>query len=132
MSMIQSEYATLPRWTSTTMGATGATNLVAAPGAGISIHVFEARYVNFTNTAGFADLRLVEGNTTTASRLRSLSNSIGAVPLDNIKNTAFTLDTNASLDAVLSVTAASTPSILIEVGFQLITRRPDNEMRAGL
>ena len=129
MSLILSEYAGLPFWTSTTIGATGTTNLVAAPGAGVSLVVLKARVINFTNTTGFVDLQFVENATTTASRLRSLSSSIAAAPLDGLAQEPWLLDTNLSLDAVLSVTAASTPSVRVEICAQRLTRRVDNELR---
>lgn len=128
MSVLLSENCGLPLYTSTTMGATGATTLVSAPAAGQSLLIHSLHVIPQTNTTGYMEVTFREG-AAGSTHFRTLSNSLGALAISRNLDVPITVDTATSWQAIMSVTAASTPSVWIGIGYQVITRRADNELR---
>jgi hypothetical protein len=121
-NVFDAAFTTLPLLTTSTIKATGATTLVAAPGAGKSICVFMVGGNNQTNSTGYAELALQEGAGGTL-RFREYNNSLGTHFMDrNFLETPWILDTNTAFLVVASVTAASSPGAEITVQYRIIDR----------
>ena len=116
----ENNYATLKLFTTTTMGATGATSLVAAPATGLAVAIFDIQAANQTNTTGFIELGF--SPTDAAAQFRKYNNSLGSDIIQINMIDPWILDTQTSFRAVLSVTAASTPSLRITVGYRILIR----------
>lgn len=110
--------------TSSSFSDTGATTLVAAPGAGKAIAVHHLFAVPITTTAGFNDLSFRNNGTTTGIRMWTgnwaLSAGSSIVNKDFGQN-PWILDPNVGLQAVLSLTAASTPSVTLNVVYRIVS-----------
>ena|SRR3990167_3310469 len=123
MPLLNLDSASLPKWTASSIAATGATTLVSAPGAGYAIAVQEVRVVGMTTTTGQVQGAFLDG-TTTARRLWHEGLSLGAVFLDrSMESAPLVLDTNTALQYACTVSAASTPSLFVEVCFQVVRTR---------
>ena len=110
MSILTGAKLTRPAYTSTSLGATGATSLVSAPGSNNSLVIDFIHIVNQTNTTGQVEITLREG-AAGSTHLRTYSFSLGAAPIDQLSlDVPLVVDSNAALQVVCSVTAASTPS----------------------
>ena len=112
----------LPLNTQTTIGGTGATTMVAAPGAGKSIVLDMFRIQFRTDTT--ADIEcFFRGDTTGSGRFRTLTNLTStAMPIFVQLEQPWILPSNSVLQFVLSVTAASTPAADIEVTYRILTQ----------
>ena len=113
--MAISRDTTFLTFTSTTLGATGASTLVSAPGTNEVLEVFHIHAVNRTNTTGFIELSFRDG---AAGNLMfpQYSQSIGLI-FDMDLTIPWRLTSAQAMQCVLSVTAASTPSVLVTVGY---------------
>ena len=107
-------------WTATTMGATGATTLVSAPAAGSSTRILQIQVINQTTTTGFVELGFRDSDGT--AYVRHVSNSLAASQVFEFGDKPWLLSTAGGLQAVLSVTAASTPSVRIAVQYETVSR----------
>lgn len=122
MAILDLVSASLPRWTASSIGATGATSLVAAPGAGKQIAVQAVRVWGMTNTTGQVQGAFLDG-TTTAQRLWHVGISLGAAFIDrDLQAAPWFLDTNSALQYACTVSASSTPTLFVEVCFQVVAK----------
>jgi len=110
------------------MAATGATSLVAAPATGTQIAVDAIHITYTTDTSSRIDIYLRPTDAAAASgQFRTLSNQTlsaanNAVAISKELDVPWLLDSATSLQAVLSVTAASTPGAHIAVRYRLVVR----------
>lgn len=109
----------IPDSTATSMGATGATTLVAAPGAGSRLAIDRIRVYLATNTTGLVEMSFREG-ASGSLKYRTYGNSIGTAPLSVDFTNPWILDTATAFQAVCSVTAASTPTVYIDVSYRIV------------
>lgn len=117
MALLNLDTASLPLYTSSTISATGATTLVAAPGAGQRLAVHMLRVVLMTTTAGQVQSEF------NASMFWNAGFSVGTLPLDrDLQASPWALDTDTALTFACTVSAASTPSLRVEVLFQRVLR----------
>ena len=119
MSILNFDIASLPLYTVTTVTATGATTLVAAPGAGQRIVVHGLRVYLLTNTT-----QLVESEFNgTPGMFFSQGNSLGTSPLNiDLTGSPWALADNAALTYACTLSAASTPTLRVQVLFQRALR----------
>lgn len=112
----------LPLGTATSFVDTGATSLVAAPGAGLAIAVSHLYAIPITTTAGFNDLSFRQNGTTTGLRMftGAWALSAGSAILNMTFDPPWLLDANQPLVAVLSLTTASTPTVYVNARYQLV------------
>lgn len=112
----------LPLATVTSFVDTGATAAVAAPGAGYAIAVSHIHAMPVTTTAGFNDLSWRQNGTTTGLRMwtGAWALSAGSAIINQTFDPPWVLDANQPLIAVLSLTAASTPTVYINVRYQIV------------
>ena len=112
----------VPLFTATTFSATGATSLVAAPGAGYHIAVDGLRVVPTVDTSSDQDISFRSPDTTTATLMfRSLSTLTDTASWFSADlQTPWVLPTNSALQAVLSITAASTPGAYVEGRYRTV------------
>lgn len=113
--------------TSSTLAATGATTMVAAPAAGSAIAIDKVRVVFRADTSGRSEVWL--GPTTTVagaiglvSGNLTLSTGDLSAGFNNTYDPPSILATATALLAVLTHTAASTPGAIVEVDYRIITR----------
>lgn len=119
MALLNFDTASLPLYTNTTVTATGATTLVAAPGAGQRLVIHHLRVYLLTNTT-----QQVESEFNgPPGMFFSQGNSIGTMPL-NVDLTAspWAMDTNTALTFAATLGANSTPTIRVQVLFQRALR----------
>lgn len=122
-----SQYYGLPLNTTTTMGATGATTLVAAPAAGSSIVLDSLRITLTTDTSSRTDIWIHAASLTASAIGRSytsmtLTAANGPTVVDKHYNPPLHLPSATALLATLSIAAASTPGASIEVAYRIFTR----------
>jgi len=121
----------LPQFTSTSVGATGSTNVVSAPGAGNALAIDSIRIFISTDTAGENDTFLRASSLTALSVTASSSNAMfrtlysqtqTTLALDTQLSEPWILDTNTALVFALTISAASTPGAQVEVRYRILTR----------
>ena len=112
----------LPLATSTSFVDTGATAAVAAPGAGFAIAVSNIHAMPITTTVGLNDLSWRQNGTSTGLRIwtGAFALSAGTAIIDKAFDPPWVLDANQPLVAVLSLTAASTPTVYISVAYRIV------------
>ena len=119
MSLLNFDIASLPLYTLTTVTATGATTLVAAPGAGQRIVVHNLRVYLLTNTTS----QVESDFNGPGGMFFSQGLSIGTAPLSaDLDGSPWALDTNTALTFACTLSAASTPTIRVQVLFQRVLR----------
>lgn len=117
MSILNLDLASLPNYTASSIGATGATTLVAAPAAGRRIVVQRLRVYLLTTTTQNVESQFNGG------MFFSQGATQGTAPLDiDLVGTPWALDTATALTFACTLGAASTPSARVEVLFQIATR----------
>ena len=112
----------IPLATTTSFVDTGATSLVASPGAGFAIAVSNIHAIPITTTTGLNDLSWRQNGTSTGLRMwtGAFALSAGTVIIDKAFDPPWVLDANQPLVAVLSLTAASTPTVYINVAYRIL------------
>ena len=114
--------------TSSTIGATGATTLVTAPGTNQSLLLDSVIVTNKTTTTG-----IVEGfinQTTTVGGIYFTSNPFGVAVTGGVPGVILSIDftvpwileTNAALSFIGSISASSTPALYIFAKGRILKR----------
>ena len=101
---------------------TGATTLVAAPGAGYALAVEAIHGMPVTTTTGLNDLSWRQNGTSTGLRMwtGAFALSAGSAITDRTFDPPWVLDANVGLMAVLSLTTASTPTVYINARYRVV------------
>lgn len=123
MALLDLVSASLPLATGLSITATGATSLVAAPGAGRQIAVQTMRVYLMTTTTGQVETAFLDGTTTATPMFNAIGISLGAATLDrDMQASPWFLATNSALLFRCSVSAASTPTARVEVIYQIVQK----------
>ena len=122
MGLLDNNGTGRPLATVTSFVDTGATSLVAAPGAGLAIAVSHVHAMPITTTAGLNDLSFRNNGTTTGLRMftGAFALSAGSAIINQTFDPPWVLDANVPFMAVLSLTTASTPTVYINVRYQIV------------
>ena len=108
MAILDLNFSSLPKWTSSSISATGATTLVSAPAAGYALAIHHIRVVSETTTSGQVQSVFLDG-TTASVRFWSEGISLGADFILRDLVNPWVLDTASALQFACTVSASSTP-----------------------
>lgn len=115
-----------PLYTSTTMGATGASTLVGAPTAGIAIAIDHVKILITTDTSGLVDAYFSPAATASSiGRVytnRTATSANTGLALEKTYDPPVIIGTATALQVMVTISAASTPGASFEVGYRLLTR----------
>lgn len=118
---LERAYTRLPDFTMASFSVTGGSTLITAPGAGLALTIYSIYASLLTTTTGRTEVSFAE-NTNGTSQFRVHTTTIGQC-FSKEFSTPWLLDTNTLFQVRLSVTAASTPTVEVTVGYRILDRR---------
>lgn len=110
----------LPYWTNASQAATGATTLVASPGAGLRIAVDGLRVTISTDTASRIPCWFFEDTSTIQAFYSNQNLTIGASALNVDLQTPWLLQTNTALGFAIG-SMGSTPGVVVDIRYRVVS-----------